>query len=400
MKEQEIKTTAMTGSKPKPQRIAFAGYAPVHFLCFLPVYRQLVNDPRVEVFLSGGFRKGKGENATYSSEGFYDPFPVDQSKVIPVEQLAQEDFDVLVCAHLSDAFFPRHVKKTVQIFHGVSFKNLAVREKALRYDLLCLPGRYHADLYRQHGLLRDNSSTFLITGFPKADALVNGELDRSETLRKLGIDPALPTALFAPTGEKHNALESMGIEVIWRIAQAGTWNLLVKPHDHPKNKINWFEELAPLQNDRIKIVKDLDVVPLLNAADLLITDASSVAVEYTLLDRPIIFLDVPKMLKKVTERAPSLDLDTYGRKIGTVVKKPSTIVAALDASRECEVRKTMARHVFHRPGHASKSVAGVVLHAAGLEPNIPDGVELITGDGDRSTPLTRPQEQIGPTPNL
>ena len=25
----------------------------------------------------------------------------------------------------------------------------------------------------------------------------------------------------------------------------GAWNLLIKPHDHPKNKINGFQERAP-----------------------------------------------------------------------------------------------------------------------------------------------------------
>jgi hypothetical protein len=372
------------------RRILFAGYAPVHALCFLPIYRQLASDPRVDVYLSGGFRQGKGENVTYRLDGFYDPFAVDREKLIPVERLAHEDFDVLVCSHLSDVFFPRQVKKTVQIFHGVSFKNLAVREKALRFDILCLPGRYHADLYRQNGLLRDNSSTFLLTGFPKVDALVSGEHDRCTTLENLGLDPSRRTVLFAPTGEKYNALESMGIEVIWRIAQEQSWNLLVKPHDHPKNKIDWFSELATLENERVKLVRGLDVLPLLNAADVLMTDASSVAVEFTLLDRPIVFLDVPKMFKKVTERAPSLDLETYGRKIGLVVKKPRSIVAALEAcmeglGEESEIRKTMARHVFHRPGQASDNVTGVVLYAAGLSSELPAGVEMITPDREVRT---------------
>ncbi len=381
----------MITMKNAPKRLVFAGYAPVHFLCFLPMYRRLAADSRVEVFLSGGFREGKGDQATYRLEGFYDPFPVDHGKVIPLEQVGKEDFDVLVSAHLSDAFFPRSVRRTVQIFHGVSFKNLAVREKALRFDVLCLPGRYHADLYRKNGFVRADGSTCLITGFPKVDALANDGLDRKALLEGLELDPSRPTILFAPTGEKYNALDSMGVEVIWRIAQNPSWNLLIKPHDHPKAKTDWFKELKPLESDHVRLIRDLDVVPVLQAADLLITDASSVAVEYTLLDRPIIFLDIPKLMKRVKKRAPNLDLKTYGRAIGTVVKKPEELPEAVadclaNPNRESEIRKKMSDHVFHGPGSATERVLGVLLNAAGLEPDLPDGVGVVTPDSSPDSP--------------
>ena len=57
----------MITMKNAPKRLVFAGYAPVHFLCFLPMYRRLAADSRVEVFLSGGFREGKGDQATASA---------------------------------------------------------------------------------------------------------------------------------------------------------------------------------------------------------------------------------------------------------------------------------------------------------------------------------------------
>ncbi|MCH8889793.1 MAG: CDP-glycerol glycerophosphotransferase family protein [Myxococcales bacterium] len=109
------------------------------------------------------------------------------------------------------------------------------------------------------------------------------------------------------------------------VSERGTWNLLIKPHDHAKNAIDWFKELARYENGVVRLVRDLDVVPYLHAADLLVTDASSVAVEYTLLDRPIIFMDVPQMFNKVRKRSPSLDLDTYGRKIGEIMSAKSLL---------------------------------------------------------------------------
>lgn len=367
------------------KRVLFTGYAPVHFLCYRPVYERLASDERVELWLSGGFREDvdrKKKIFNYRVEGFYDDFAVDQGRVIPIERAREEDFDVLVSAHLSDALFPRSAKRTVQIYHGVSFKNLAVRDKALRFDLLCLPGRYHAEQYRERGLIRPDGATCLLTGFPKSDQIVAKGFDRRALLLRHGMDPSLPVLLFAPTGDKDNALDTMGEEIIKAIRDAGHWNLLVKPHDHPKRAVNWRERLRPLENDRVRVVRGWDVVPYLKAADLLLTDASSVAVEYTLLDRPIVFIDVPTLFARVDERSEAMDLNTYGRKIGVVVEKPTGLVQAIaDAlahpGRESPLRRRMAAHVFHAPGGAAERVAGVVRHAAGLDEGLPAGVDTL-----------------------
>jgi len=366
----------------KKKRILFTGYAQVHFVCFLPVYRLLAEDRDVEIFLSGGFkRKGVG-GVYYDLKGFYEPFSVNKEHIIPLKRVRSESFDVLVSAHLSDALFPKSVGKKVQIFHGVSVKNLAIREKALRYDYLCLPGRYHGERYSAEGLVREGGAECLITGFPKVDPLVGRDLNRETLLSGLGLNPELPTILFAPTGEKFNALDTMGKEVIEAVIKGGKWNLLVKPHDHPKKDIDWFTELAPYESETLRLVRERDIIPYLHAADLLLTDMSSVAVEYTLMDRPIVFIYIPKLLKRIKKRAPALDLDTYGTKTGRLVSDPlelgGVIAEALSHSEEeGEVRRAMAGHLFHDVGGAALNVAGVVRYAAGLEAKLPSGVEVL-----------------------
>lgn len=367
-------------------RILFSGYAPVHFLCFQPVYERLRRDPDVEVWFSGGFRhKGPDKEVSFSVEGFYDPFGVDPARVLPIERARDESFDVTVCSHLSDTLWPSDPGRTVQIFHGVSFKNFAVREKALRYDLLCLPGRYHAEQYRARGLIREDGGRCLLTGFPKVDRLRDNAVDRDGVLRELGLDPGRPTVLYAPTGGKHNSLDVMGEALVATIGAQEDWNLLVKPHDHPKRAVDWFSLLAPLENERVRVVRGPDVVPLLLAADALLTDASSVAVEYTLLDRPMVFVDVPKLFKNVIKRGAALDLETYGREVGLVAKTPEAVVDALrealaHPARESALRQQMAAHVFHDPGGAAERVASVVLYAAGVRPALPSSVEVLAPD--------------------
>lgn len=368
------------------KRILFTGYAPVHFVCFLPVYRRLQDDERVEIWFSGGFRTETPQGDVHCLEGFYDPFDVPREHVIPYEQAQEQKFDACVCAHLSTGLVPPATGRSVQIFHGVSFRNLLARSgKALKFDLLCLPGRYHARLFRKRGLIREQGIHATVTGFPKSDALVDGSMDRARILRAVGVDPAKPTLLYAPTGGRKNSMETMGEEIIRRLGKDSAWNLLVKPHDHPKKKIDWFRRLQPLENERVRLVRDLDLVPYMFAADLLISDASSAAVEYTLLDRPIVFLDVPELLAKVRDSDDTLDLETHGRKIGTCITNPAEIVPAVrDAlahpARERETRRSMAQDIFHRPGHAAERVKSVILYASGAEDTLDSGVEVLESD--------------------
>jgi hypothetical protein len=367
---------------PSPKQILFGCYAPVHFLCFQPVYERLLRDPDVEVWLSGGYRRESDGRQWFDVKGFYDRLPASQDRVIPFEEAFEREYDVAICAHTSGSLLPRTAGRTVQIFHGVSFKNFAVRDKVLQYDVICLPGLYHAQRFQQERLLKGSSSTFLVSGFPKADKLVEPGFDRDEFLRARKLDPSRPTVLFAPTGGKHNSLETIGEQVIEAIAADGRWNLLIKPHDHPKREIDWFARLAPLEGARVRLIHDLDVVGPLRAADLLLSDASSVAVEYTLLDRPMVFIDVPKLLKNVLKRGAPLDLETHGRKIGRLARSPEDVIAEIerglaDPLAQSELRRQTAAQVFSAPGRAAQRVAEIVRWSAGLQPGPPADVEVL-----------------------
>jgi hypothetical protein len=357
--------------------VLFTGYAPVHFLCFLPAYELLKGNPDLDIWFSGGFRRKKGTEVVYDLSGFYDGHDIPPDKIITMEESRMRDFDVVVCSHTSQEMFPRSAKRSVQVFHGVSFKNYSIREKALGFDYLCLPGIYHAERYREQSLIRENGPQVMVTGFSKLDCLVNGSLDRTEFIDGLGLDPKRPTILYAPTGDKYNSLETMGRRVISEIVEADRWNLLVKPHDHPKNrKIDWFAKLAKYESDVVRLVRDHDVVPYLNAADLLLTDASSVATEFTLLDRPIVLLEVPKLMKGVVKRGGSSDIAQYTARLGPSVPKARQVVEVIARElarphRYSSLRQDIAQDMFYRPGGAAVRVAAVIEHAAGLTPELP-----------------------------
>ena len=338
-------------------RIVFAGYAPVHFVCFQPIYERLRRSRDIDVFLSGGREAAPGRPALTAAQ-MYAPFRVPRSRVIGLNQMRARDFDMVFCAHVS-GYFPRNDEERVQLFHGVSFRNMAVRRDVLVYDHLFIVGPYMKRLFTGQQMLRETDPRLVPIGFPKLDRLVDGSLDRRALLRRVGFSGRRPIVLYAPTGQAGNSLEHTGEAVLQRLKRTGKYDILIKLHDHPRDRtVNWPVRLKPLLDEHTRLAKDFDVVPYLYLADLLITDASSVSNEYSLLDRPMVFLDVPQMLANMRKKGVALDLETWGRKGGATVQWPDQAVEAVASAlahprRDGAIRRAMARDLFYNPGRAT-----------------------------------------------
>jgi len=345
------------------KRILFTGYAPVHFVCFRPVYERLRRVPGVQVFLSGGREpdfEGDGELGPVSAAELYRPFRIPPGRVLSLDAMRRQRFDMVFCAHVS-GYFPREDGERVQIFHGLSFRNMAVRRDVLVYDHLFITGPYMQRTFQEQQLLRPKDPRLVPIGFPKVDRLVDGTLDRRAILGRLGISGRRPVLLYAPTGQRGNSLETLGEEVIRRLRATGRYDILIKLHDHPRDaSVDWSKRLRPLLDGHTKLVRDFDIVPYLFVADLLISDASSVSSEYSLLDRPMVFLDVPEMIEAMRAKGRAVDLDTWGRKGGVTVRWPDEAVDAVRSSlahprHGSDVRRAMARDLFFNPGGAAEA---------------------------------------------
>lgn len=355
-----------------PKRILFAGYAPVHFVCFRPLYQRLRRLRGVEVVLSGGRDAGPLGEPALTAKELYAPFRVPERQVAPLSRIRQQHFDLVFCAHVS-GYFPRRDNGRIQLFHGVSFRNMAVRRDVLVYDHLFIIGPYMQRLFTESQLLRDGDPRLIPIGFPKLDPLVDGSLDRRRILNRLGLSGHKPVILYAPTGQKDNSLETgLGEAVLERLRRSRKYDVLVKLHDHPRDRAtDWPARLRPLLDRHTRLVTDLDVVPYLFVADLLITDASSVSNEYSLMDRPMVFLDVPQLLAAMEKKGVTLDLDTWGRKGGETVRWPDEAVEAVATAlahprRASSVRRAMARDLFHNPGRATDAAMEWIRHRLGL----------------------------------
>jgi len=338
--------------------VLFTGHAPVHYACFRPLGDRLRREPGVRVFVSGGLKNMVGHHFVYDPAGMYAPFGVPADGILGVEEIRDREFDVVFAAN-TKFLKPKRHGVAVQVFHGISFRNKSIREANMGCDYYFLAGPYQKRMFDKAGLLPAKDPRGLDIGFLKTDRLIDGTLDRSTLLARYGLDEDRPVILFAPTGQKYNSMETMGEEVLTRLAATGAYQVIYKPHDHAKDTaVDWPEHVRQLALPGVHVLEEPDVIPLLFLADLLMTDASSVSSEYSLLDRPMVFLDVPKLLAKVLEKPGQVDLETWGRKGGALVEDPGTIVGVVEESlarpeRHGEVRRAMSRDLFFHPGNAT-----------------------------------------------
>ena len=86
-------------------------------------------------------------------------------------------------------------------------------------------------------------------------------------------------------------------------------NLIVKlhpisycPEDGPNYEfytggINWIERFKNLKHIKLQIfISSGSIDPYLSASDVMVTDLSSVALEFIMLDKPVIYIDCPEFL--------------------------------------------------------------------------------------------------------
>lgn len=211
----------------------------------------------------------------------------------------------------TDAYgFARNCRKNqvrVQLWHGCGFKtrvNFVPCEHRYEYNIV-IGDEYkkiHANIY---GLRNDQ---VLITGYPKADWLFH--LISEERLLRLGIPKSGKYIFWLPTFRNakkqlsqlnENTLSSdNGMPILNNIVKLAKLNdILNKANIVMIIKLHPFQSMESIHLDNLsnivlltneKLVKeDVQINQLLGWADALVSDYSSVAVDYLILDRPIAF---------------------------------------------------------------------------------------------------------------
>jgi CDP-glycerol glycerophosphotransferase (TagB/SpsB family) len=274
----------------------------------------------------------------------------------------------------------RRCRRRMQFFHGVAGKYDLDNPSRLRaagldrFDRVAFINAARMHRYVGAGVVSPDQA--VLVGYPKLDDLLNGRWSAADVRTSLKLDPALPTVLFAPTFSVAGALHAAGRDIITTTLATGV-NLVVKLHDrsmtpdaHHTGGIDWRAELARFaSHPRFALAPGADVAPLLAAADVLITDHSTVGFEFALLDRPIVVYDAPELLA-----AARIDSEKWRllRSMADVVRTPSELSSAITCAFAHPELRSQARQealtLFAWPGHATARALSVVYELLEITP--------------------------------
>ena len=292
-------------------------------------------------------------------------------------------FDVYVNADPWAAARLRRCARRVNFFHGVAGKYDLDNPKGLPmgfeyYDRVAFINRDRMTRYLDAGVVTPDQA--VLVGYPKLDKLAAGPLDGRTTIAALGLALDRPTVIYAPTYSPASSLHTAGEQIVRALAGTG-FNVIVKLHDRSLDAdprytggIDWRRRMREIERPgAVRYVEGADASPFLAAADVMITDHSSVGFEYLVLDRPLIIYDAPGLIEAARINPDKVALL---RSAARVVRTVEELVSAARMelaypSRLSDARRRVASEMFFEPGTATSRAAALVrelveARAAGL----------------------------------
>jgi hypothetical protein len=344
--------------RPDARHVLFDARTAMEYGMMAPVHRRLLADERVQTWLMSSERPAR------VGEIFRDAPAA--TPVLSPRQAMLRRFDAYLAADFVWAMLPRGACR-VQMFHGVAGKWSQIYdrpEQAMgQWDRFFFINRRRLRNFIASGALAPDSPAIRLVGMPKSDCLVDGSLTREGVLLAHGIDPVRPTVLYAPTWTRFSSLNAMGEAIVGGLVRAG-YQVLVKLHENSldvsvqKNSggVNWVARLQPLLDaGGGHLITSGDASAWLVAADVLITDHSSIGFEYLLLDRPLIRIVMPELIGSTNVGAEYVELMAAA---ATSVQSAPDALAAVDEAlanpgRLSAERRAVASELFHDPGRAT-----------------------------------------------
>lgn len=364
-------------------RILFEAASPLSVTIFQPLYERLRLDPRIEVWFTAS-------DASWTAEQIFADAGL-RDRVIPASKARRMKFDAYVNTDFWNmTWLPRRTRR-VHLFHGVAGKYgldapVQIAPVVASFDRLLFPNRDRLCRYARAGLVGADTARAALIGYPKVDCLVDGSLDRHGIERELGLDPRAPTVLYAPTWSPYSSLNAIGEPLIKALVRLGV-NVVVKLHDRSFDRnlrasggIDWRRALDRLARDYpVRVAERSDASPYMFAADLLVTDHSSVGFEFMLLDRPIVVADCPELIEKAHINPEKVALLRSAADVAPDVAGLSAAVrdALASPDRHGATRRAIAADLFYCAGTATDRAVRCLYDLLALPSPEPAGDPLV-----------------------
>lgn len=379
------------------REILFEATSPLSMAVFQPVYDRLRLDPRLKFWFTA---KDEGWETTqiFSRAGI-------EEGVVTRDEVRWRKFHAYINTDFWNmTWLPRRTRR-VHLFHGLAGKYdldapTEIGPVVSTFDRLLFANRDRLRRYADAGLVDPESPRAALIGYPKVDCLVDGSLDRTAIMRALAVDERKLTVLYAPTWSPYSSLNTMGEEIITALASLGV-NVIVKLHDRSLDNtvrgsggVDWRTRIGQLgQKHPVHLAEGFDASPYLFVADLLVTDHSSVGFEFTLLDRPLVVVHSPDLLKHSRVNEQKAALLQRAAHVVTSADHIAGVVANALANPDAlaDVRREIANDLFYRPGTATARAVDCIYQLLGLPAPAPAPAPMPEAHAMASVPM-RPFE--------
>lgn len=366
--------------------------------------RALPIDPNIIVFESGqGRQLGDSPGAIYDElvrRG--DPrlkvwiynkrFPIRDDSTIIVKRYSPEYFWYLARAKywVSNQNMPNFIHRRrdgiyIQTWHGTPLKKMfldideiigrdagyvgRVTEATHQWSILVSPNEYTSSIMRSAYAF---SGPTLEVGYPRNDVLLdeNAFGRRRDVRQRLGLDDSDFVVLYAPTFRDDQPTTRGRFAFDWpfspedfleRFASTRV-KLLVRAHVLISNKVLIPEDTSTI----INVTKYPDIQELYLAADMLVTDYSSVFFDFSLLRRPIAFYAYD--LEKYRQELRGFYLDYETELPGPIVETAEELFDTIDIATSGEtldgkvrLEDFVTRFAGADDGHAAERVVDALL---------------------------------------
>lgn len=170
----------------------------------------------------------------------------------------------------------------VQLFHGLGVEKDVHYKIRHFFDIYLTSGPFVTHKYVQ---MQKEHNYFLVleTGWPKIDYILNYS---TENIReKYNIPARKKVILYAPTfSTKHESASAL-LKMIPNLINKDTF-WLFKFHELMDKEL--IEPFTKLSEESSKVIVNEEITPYLHAADVMISDTSSVVYEFMALQKPVI----------------------------------------------------------------------------------------------------------------
>ena len=209
-------------------------------------------------------------------------------------------FDILICTDVY-ARFPLRVQKKYLLKHGPgvnlrSIKAYLWRKSVFDFDVTFLNGELDYLMIKSACGRKIEKANLEILGYPFTDLLFE-KSNENEYPISFGTQSDKLTILFAPSWSGLKLMKNYGadyFEQMISLLKKMDVNIIVKLHACSFNKMmsgmDWKRKLETIPAmPNLRIDYNIDDIPAMKYSDVLITDISSRAFSFMLLDKPVIY---------------------------------------------------------------------------------------------------------------